>query len=129
MACFFFLNLAFVKRYSEIIAKKDKPGVSIAGRAYQSHHGNDMKLFGLCSGFASIIIFALYAQSEKSALLYLHSDRLFVICPILLYWILRTWMIAISGKMHDDPVVFALKDPASYGIAALIFILAFLAAM
>jgi hypothetical protein len=33
--------------------------------------------------------------------------------PIMLFWISWMWMKAHRGEMHDDPLVFALKDKAS----------------
>ena len=36
-----------------------------------------------------------------------------LLCPLLLYWISRVWLGAHRGKLHDDPIVFALKDHVS----------------
>lgn len=126
---FFFMSLAFMKRYSEIILQSEESKHVIAGRAYRSDHHQEIKLFGLCSGFSAVIIFTLYIQSSESALMYHHNTLLFLIFPLLLYWILRAWLLAIDGKMHDDPVVFALKDRVTYIIATLIFVLTLLAAI
>jgi len=38
----------------------------------------------------------------------------------LLYWVSRAWLIAHRGNMHDDPIVFAFKDRASWVVAALL---------
>jgi hypothetical protein len=35
-----------------------------------------------------------------------------------LYWIVRIWFIAFRGKLHEDPVVFAIKDFRSAVIGA-----------
>jgi hypothetical protein len=46
---------------------------------------------------------------------------------LLLFWISRAWLIAHRGHMHDDPIVFALKDRVSWAVAALfvvVFVLA-----
>jgi hypothetical protein len=34
---------------------------------------------------------------------------------VLLYWLTRSWLLALRGELHDDPVLFALRDPASWG--------------
>jgi hypothetical protein len=34
----------------------------------------------------------------------------------MLFWISRAWLIAHRGRMHDDPIVFALKDKVSWGV-------------
>jgi low temperature requirement protein LtrA len=44
---------------------------------------------------------------------------LWLLCPLLLYWISRTWLITHRGDMHDDPVVFAVTDPTSGLLLAL----------
>jgi hypothetical protein len=31
---------------------------------------------------------------------------------------LRIWLLAARGGMHDDPVLFAVRDPISYLAAA-----------
>jgi 4-hydroxybenzoate polyprenyltransferase len=48
-------------------------------------------------------------------------------CPLLLYWISRVWLIAHRGQMHDDPVVFALKDKTSYVVGVLMLVVMWLA--
>ncbi len=62
---------------------------------------------------------ALYVNSQEVRVLYQNPMLLLLICPLLLFWISRIWMIAHRGQMHDDPIVFALKDPISYVIGAL----------
>ena len=46
--------------------------------------------------------------------------------PIMLFWVSWMWMQAHRGKMHDDPLVFAVKDPVSMiaGIAFTVVLLA-----
>jgi len=44
---------------------------------------------------------------------------LWLLCPLLLYWISRAWLIAHRGDMHDDPVVFAVSDNTSRLLLAL----------
>jgi hypothetical protein len=45
---------------------------------------------------------------------------------VMLFWISWMWMQAHRGKMHDDPLVFALKDKASLS-AGIVFALVLLA--
>jgi len=40
--------------------------------------------------------------------------------PIMLFWISWVWMKAHRGQMHDDPLIFALRDKASL-IAGVVF--------
>jgi hypothetical protein len=37
----------------------------------------------------------------------------------LLYWISRIWLLGARGDVHDDPIVFSLKDATSWVVAAL----------
>jgi hypothetical protein len=41
------------------------------------------------------------------------QEAIWLPCPLLLYWISYIWLIAHRGGMHDDPVVFALKNRGS----------------
>jgi hypothetical protein len=43
-----------------------------------------------------------------------------LICPLLLYWISRVWLLTTRGLMHDDPVVFALRDRLSLVVLGLL---------
>jgi len=56
---------------------------------------------------------ALYINSPESQSLYRHSKPLWLLCPLILYWISRVWLLTVRGQMHDDPVVFALRDRIS----------------
>lgn len=124
---FFFMSLAFMKRFSELKQCSDHGNEKLVGRAYNINHVDETKIFGICSGFVSTFILALYVQSQESLRLYDHSDILFLICPLVLYWILRAWLLTVDGKMHDDPIVFSLKDKTTYWIAAIVFMMTMLA--
>lgn len=66
----------------------------------------------------SILVVALYINSPEVRELYATPEVLWLLCPMLVYWISRVWLLARRGKMHDDPVVFALRDRVSYAIGA-----------
>ena len=72
-------------------------------------------------------VLALYVNSQQVVILYAHPNLLLLVCPLLLYWISRMWLLAHRGQMHDDPVVFALKDMVSYVIAGLALLILWLA--
>jgi 4-hydroxybenzoate polyprenyltransferase len=122
---FFFLSLAFVKRYSELQVTKDNG----EGQRYQpgrAYFGGDIDFFrsvGPASGYLAVAVFALYINSPEVHLLYQRPAVLWLIGPLLLYWITRVWFLAQRGLMHSDPVVFALTDRASYVLAGLVLIL------
>ena len=56
---------------------------------------------------------ALYVNSPAVVSLYPTPEALWGVCAILLYWITWTVMLAHRGWMHDDPVVYAVKDRLS----------------
>jgi 4-hydroxybenzoate polyprenyltransferase len=116
---FFFLSLAFVKRYAEIYAMPtEQPALKVRG-----YYPADLELIatnGAVSGYISVLVAALYINSDRVVGLYAHPEMLWLICPLLLYWISRIWMLAHRGQLHDDPVLFAIKDRESWVIGALI---------
>jgi hypothetical protein len=85
-----------------------------AGRGYKAIDLEQVSSFGSASGYISILIFALYINSAEVGKLYAHPTRLLLICPLLIYWISRIWLLSNRGEMPDDPVLFAVKDPVSY---------------
>ena len=115
---FFFLNLAFVKRYSELYGLLRSGDSTRKARGY---FPSDLELvanLGSSSGYISVLVFAFYTNSDRVAPLYSMPLLLWLICPLQLYWIGRVWLIAHRGEMHDDPVIFALTDRVSYVVGA-----------
>ena len=78
-----------------------------------------MMAFGTASGYLSVFVFTMYLNSEKVTQLYTRPDLLWLFCPLLLYWIMRIWLLAWRGRMHDDPLAFAAKDPQTYIVGML----------
>jgi 4-hydroxybenzoate polyprenyltransferase/phosphoserine phosphatase len=112
---FFFLSLAFVKRYSELIAKAGlSPSTPIEGRGYTPIDLELIQSIGPAMGGLSVLVMCLYINSPDVLKLYRHPQILWLICPILLYWIIRVWLLARRELLHDDPIVFALRDRVSY---------------
>ena len=85
--------------------------------------------FGVASGFLAVLVSALYINSAKVQALYPYPAILWLVSPILLYWVSRIWLITHRGGMHDDPVVFAAGDKGSWMVAAIIAGLLWLAAL
>ncbi|MEY2169649.1 UbiA family prenyltransferase [Rhodanobacter sp. 1-6] len=124
---FIFLSLAMVKRYTELLAAQKGGKVKASGRGYDVEDIPLIQSLGGSSGYLAVLVLALYINSTASESLYRHPQYLWLLCPLLLYWISRTWAIAHRGIMHDDPVVFAVKDNVSrvlLGLAAVIALLA-----
>jgi len=115
---FLFFSLAMVKRYTELQTLL-QTGANQSARGY---HVDDLALIqslGAASGYLSVLVLALYINSSASEMLYHRPQVLWLLCPALLYWISRTWLLAHRGAMHDDPVVFAVSDWVSQVLLAL----------
>lgn len=107
---FIFLSLGFVKRYEELDTARKTGRFVGSERGYFDADLSLIVNLGIAAGYSAIVVVALYVNSADSQLLYHHNRLLWLICPLLLYWISRVWLLATRGHMHDDPIVFALKD-------------------
>ena len=121
---FFFLSLAYLKRYSELYGLSD---TSAPGRGYSSTDKDSMFVLGIANGIASVLVMALYVQSDEVRRLYPEPDVLLFVCLGLLYWLNRVWVGARRGKINEDPVVFAFRDSVSRGVGALLLLLVIVA--
>lgn len=112
---FIFLSLAFIKRFSELQAARNSGHEgNIRGRGYVHQDLELVSSMGAGAGYLSVLVLALYILDAHTSELYSAPQAIWLSCPILLYWISRAWLIAHRGLMHDDPIVFAIKDRASW---------------
>jgi 4-hydroxybenzoate polyprenyltransferase len=124
-AMFFFFSLALLKRYAELIAlERDS---KVPGRGYAGHDAEVILAIGSASAMVSALVLALYINGETAKALYSRPEFLWLLCPLLLYWISRVWLLAARGEMHDDPVIFALRDRPSYLVGAIGALVVYLA--
>ena len=118
-ALFFFLSLAYVKRYTELTMLRERGEGGTARRGYEVPDLELVRSVGPASGYLSVLVLALYTSNESVRSLYPHAQFLWLLGPVLLYWISRVWLLAHRGLMHDDPIVFAVKDRTSYVVGAI----------
>jgi 4-hydroxybenzoate polyprenyltransferase/phosphoserine phosphatase len=117
---FVFLSLAFIKRYSELRAAREAGRVGVLrGRGYDEQDLELVSSLGGSAGYTAVLVLALYIQDSHTASMYAKPTIIWLACPLLLFWISRAWLIAHRGNMHDDPIVFALKDRLSWLIIVL----------
>lgn len=124
---FIFLSLALVKRYSELLVTLSQSKRSVSGRGYRVDDLPVLMSAGTSSGMVAVLVFALYINTPEVHRNYTDSRWLWLVPPLLLYWVSRLWMKAHRGEVDDDPVVFAIKDWQSLmvlGLSALLFVLA-----
>lgn len=125
---FLFLSLAILKRYTELLVMKQKSATKALGRGY---HVNDLELLaslGGSAGYISVLVLALYINSPDIRALYAHPQMMWPSCLVMLYWVSRAWIVAHRGNMHDDPIVFAIKDKTSLVCGFLVGLFMFMAA-
>ncbi len=116
---FLFLSLALMKRLTELrlVLTPDKP--ALAGRGYIAADLPLISSLSAASGLLAVLVLALYLQSAEVHSIYSHSYLLWLMCPLLLYWLGRFAILANRGYIHDDPVVFAFTDRASLVVGLL----------
>jgi 4-hydroxybenzoate polyprenyltransferase len=124
---FLFLSLALVKRYGELVIMRGIEGKGAKARGYEMSDGELLAAMGTASGYIAVLVLALYITSGTAQLLYGRHELMWFLCPLLLYWICRVWLVAHRGKMGDDPLVFATKDPTSRILIILMLGIAILA--
>lgn len=110
---FLFLSLAFVKRYAELEMQILKGKQKAHGRSYYTTDAPLIQTMGITSGYAAVLVLALYLNSEDVLRLYQNTAFVCGAVPVMLFWISWMWLQAHRGKMHDDPLIFAMKDKVS----------------
>ncbi len=112
-----------MKRFAEIrlMSQSDRKGV--LGRGYRTTDAEHIASIGSSSGLIAVLVLALYISSKEVLELYSNPEYLWLVCPVMLFWITRAWMLTYRDCMEDDPVVFAVRDLTSYIVALLIGII------
>lgn len=110
---FLFLSLAFVKRYAELEVQLLNGKQKVHGRGYYTSDAPLLQTMGITSGYAAVLVLAFYLNSDAVIKLYQTPEFIWGTVPVMLFWVSWMWMKAHRGEMHDDPLVFAVKDKAS----------------
>ncbi|MEO0980533.1 MAG: UbiA family prenyltransferase [Pseudomonadota bacterium] len=124
---FFFLSLALVKRFTELQQVGETASREVTGRGYRHVDLETISQAGMTSGFAAVLVLALYIQSPAIERAYSVPQMIWLLCPLILYIIMRIWILARRDEMHEDPIVFILKDWRSQlmiGCGAFLFLIA-----
>ncbi len=125
---FLFLSLAMVKRFSELENLRERGLTATHGRGYLTVDLDQVRSFGTSSATAAVVVFALYISRPDVTVLYQHPERLWLIVPLMLYWLYRVWLLGSRGEMDDDPVLFALRDRVSLLVGSCVLAAAIFAA-
>jgi 4-hydroxybenzoate polyprenyltransferase/phosphoserine phosphatase len=107
-----FFSLALVKRYAELreVLEAHPEKIGARGRGYHARHLPWLVRLGTASGIVSTVVLGLYITSEKVMQFYQTPAALWLLCPLVLYWIGRIWRLAVQGELSDDPLDFAARD-------------------
>jgi 4-hydroxybenzoate polyprenyltransferase/phosphoserine phosphatase len=126
---FLFLSLAMVKRFSELQNARAR-GQSIAnGRGYLLGDIEQLRSFGASSAYTAVAVFLFYIGAHEVSRLYHHPNRLWLIAPLLIFWLSRVWFLASRGQLDEDPVIFAVTDSISLLTGVAVAAIAALAAL
>jgi 4-hydroxybenzoate polyprenyltransferase len=115
---FFAFGLAMLARYGELRGSR-LSGTRRATRAVAYRPG-DLDIlagFGLAGSYMAVLILALYALTPEAHAAFRSPEALWILCPLLLYWIGRVWVYARRGRVPEDPILFALQDRVSGYVA------------
>ncbi|MDB5799407.1 MAG: hypothetical protein JWL63_346 [Rhodocyclales bacterium] len=124
---FTFLSLALVKRGSELVAMEKLERTGAKGRDYQLADTQTISSMGIAAGYLAVLVLAFYVDSPAVSDHYSHSRLLWLLCPLMLYWVSRLWIKTSRGEMHDDPLIFSLRDRGSWGVFALMTLVTLIA--
>lgn len=124
---FFFLGLAFLKRYVELRRMETGDAPAANGRGYLAGDASLVRSVGPATGLFSALVLALYLTSPEVRVLYAKPEMLWAAIPPILFWTMRMWLLAHRGQMNDDPVLYAVRDPGSYAVAAVVAVALFAA--
>lgn len=132
---FIFLSLACVKRYSELRVMLNRNKQRPVGRGYSVKDIDMVMTVGVVAGYLSALVLSLYihdvsgfagieriedfATAGSSAAIFKRPQFMWPIALLLLYWITRIWFLAHRDEMHDDPIIFTVRDPISYAVGIL----------
>jgi 4-hydroxybenzoate polyprenyltransferase len=107
-----FFSLALIKRYAEMVIMASVSRTQVHGYLVQDR--DLLMVLGITGGYLAVLVLALYLNSNA-----LHpgapapAPAGWAICALLLGWLSYLWLVTYRGRMNHDPVVFALRDPAS----------------
>ncbi|MNR82765.1 Decaprenyl-phosphate phosphoribosyltransferase [compost metagenome] len=129
VSLFMFLSLALVKRCAELEFMSGDGHVALAGRGYRTSDLSYLISMGIASGFVAVMLLALYIDSQVGGAMYPHAEWLWLILPVVLFWIMRLWLKISRMEIHDDPLLFAITDRASWIVAFVIGCIALAASL
>jgi 4-hydroxybenzoate polyprenyltransferase len=124
---FIFFSLALVKRCSELVSLQQSGKENTHGRDYCNSDLVVLWPLGVGSALSAVVVFGLFISAAETQVRYASPQGLWLVAIGLIYWLARLWIKTARGEMHDDPLVFAIRDFGSR-ITIIAMIMATLAA-
>jgi 4-hydroxybenzoate polyprenyltransferase/phosphoserine phosphatase len=124
---FLFLSMALAKRFTELLMMQQLERETPLGRGYNTTDLESLSQFGSASAYMAVLVLALYINSDEVRDLYTHPDVIWLLCPLLLYLVTRIWLLARRNELHEDPVVYVIRDRRSQFIGVVGAVLLWLA--
>lgn len=110
---FLFASLGMVKRYAELHNLKKRDQLSARGRGYQVEDMAPVRIIGISMGYMSVFILGQYINSPLVTQYYSSPKLIWLLFPLLMFWLGRLWILANRGEVNEDPLVFTVKDRTS----------------
>ena len=98
----------------------------LSNRGYLLKDASIIKIIGLSNGYISILVLIFYIYSDHVTKLYQQPILLWLIIPVIMYWLSRLWLLTHRGKIAYDPIIFIIKDSVSYYSLILVLIIFYL---
>ena len=67
----------------------------------------------LAAALAAVVVFGLFISAPETRAHYALPELLWLDAVVLTYWLGRLWIKTSRGEMHDDPVVYAVRNHGS----------------
>jgi 4-hydroxybenzoate polyprenyltransferase len=110
---FIFLSLALVKRCAELVTLGKMGAAGTRGRDYQVGDLVVLWPLGVGAAMSAVVVFGLFISAPDTHGRYATPSLLWLVAVGLVYWLARLWIKTCRGEMHDDPVIYAIKDRGS----------------
>ena len=110
---FIFFSLALVKRCSELVNLEQTGRDAARGRDYSIGDLVVLWPLGVGAAMCSVVVFGLFISAAETQARYASPQLLWLVAVGLIYWLSRLWIKTARGQMHDDPLVFAVRDRGS----------------
>lgn len=124
---FIFSSLGMVKRFAELHNLQKRNKLAAHGRGYRVEDMAPVRIIGISLGYMSVFVMGQYINSPVVTQFYDNPKLIWLLFPLLTFWLGRLWILANRGEVNEDPLIFAVKDRTSLFVVALSALILFIA--